>query len=73
MKSYGKVLEYDGYTGVIVGLDGNSYMVLDSDLVDKDIKSDDYVSFDKDVYKDIEITRYIARFVNKIRKEDIKS
>ena len=73
MKSYGKVMEYDGYVGTIIGLDGNSYMVLDTDLVDKDIKKDDYVSFDKDLYKDIELTRYIARFVKRVNKEDIKN
>ena len=72
MKSYGKVFEYDGYVGTIIGVDGNNYMVLDTDLVDKDIKKDDYVSFDVEVYKDIELTRYIARFVKRINKEDIK-
>lgn len=72
MKSYGKVFEYDGCVGTIIGVDGNSYMFLDTDLVDKDIKKDDYVSFDVEVYKDIELTRYIARFVKRINKEDIK-
>lgn len=73
MKSYGKVFEYDGCVGTIIGVDGNSYMFLDTDLIDKDIKKDDYVSFDKDVYKDVELTRYIARFVKRINKEDIKN
>ena len=72
MKCYGKLFEYDGCVGTIVGIDGNNYMVLDTDLVDKDIKKDDYVSFDVEVYKDIELTRYIARFVKRINKEDIK-
>lgn len=73
MKSYGKVVEYDGYVGTIIGGDGNSYMVLDTDLVDKDIRVDDYVSFDAEVYKDIELTRYIARFVKRINIEDMKN
>ena len=73
MKSYGKVVEYDGGIGTIVGIDDNNYMFLDTDLIDKDIKKDDYVSFDKDLYKDIELTRYIARFVKIINKEDIKN
>ena len=73
MKSYGKVFEYDGYVGTIIGVDGNKCMFVDKDLVDKDIKKDDYVSFDRDMYKDIELTRYIARFVKRINKEDIKN
>jgi len=73
MRSYGKVVEYDGYVGTIIGVDGNSYMVLDNDLVDKDIKKDDYVSFDVEVYKDIELTRYMARFAKRINKEDMKN
>ena len=73
MKSYGKVVEYDGGIGTIVGIDDNNYMFLDTDLIDKDIKKNDYVSFDKDLYKDIELTRYIARFVKRVNKEDIKN
>ena len=73
MKSYGKVVEYDGGIGTIVGIDDNNYMFLDTDLIDKDIKKNDYVSFDKDLYKDIELTRYMARFVKRINKEDIKN
>ena len=73
MKSYGKVTEYDGYTGTIVGIDGKNYLLLDVELVDKDIKIDDYVSFDADVYEDVEFTRYVARFIKRIKKDDIKS
>ena len=73
MKSYGKVVEYDGGIGTIVGIDDNNYMFLDTDLIDKDIKKNDYVSFDKDLYKDIELTRYIARFVKRVNIEDIKN
>lgn len=73
MKSYGKVVEYDGGVGTIVGIDDNNYMFLDTDLIDKDIKKNDYVSFDKDLYKDIELTRYMARFVKRINEEIIKN
>ena len=72
MKSYGKIVEYDGYVGDIVGIDGKSYMFVDTDLLDKDINRDDYVSFDAEVYRDIELTRNMARFVKKIKKDDIK-
>jgi len=73
MKCYGKVVMYDDCVGSIIGIDGISYMFLDVDLIDSDIKKDDYVSFDKDLYKDVELTRYMARFVKKIKQEDIKN
>lgn len=73
MKCYGKVVEYDGCVGTVLGIDGNNYMFVDNDLVDKDVKKGDYVSFDKDLYKDVELTRYMARFVKRINKEDIKN
>lgn len=73
MKCYGKVVEYDGCVGTVLGIDGNNYMFVDNDLVDEDVKKGDYVSFDKDLYKDVELIRYMARFVKRINKEDIKN
>lgn len=72
MKCCGKILEYNGNIGNIIGIDGKYYMFVDTDLVDKDINKDDYVSFDAEVYKDIELTRNMARFVKKINRDDIK-
>ena len=65
MKIYGKVVDFDGCVGTILGIDGNSYVFLDIDLIDIDVKEDDYVYFDKNLYKDVELTRYMARFVKK--------
>lgn len=73
MKNFGKIVEYDGYVGTIVGMDGNRYMFVDVDLIDKEISCNDYVSFDKDLYKDVELTRFVARFVKRINKDDIKN
>lgn len=73
MKCYGKIVEYDEYVGTVLGIDGNNYMFVDNDLVDKDVKKGDFVSFDKDLYKDVELTRYMARFVKRINEEDIKN
>ena len=66
MKTFGKVIEYDGYTGTIKGTDGKNYLLLNKEL-EEEIKENDYVSFDIDIYKDVEITKYIARFIKKIK------
>lgn len=72
MKTYGKVIEYDGYTGTIKGVDGNDYLLLDTEVMTKDLAKDDYVSFDGEVYRDIEFTKYVARFIKKIEKDEYK-
>ena len=73
MKSYGKVIEYDGYTGANLGVDGNKYLMLSTEILDNDIGKDDYVSFDAEVYKDVEFTKHIARFIKRVNKEDMKN
>lgn len=73
MKCYGKVINYDGFTGTIMGLDGNKYLLVRDNLLDNNVKEEDFVSFDKDMYRDIEITKYIARFVKRISDKDIKN
>lgn len=72
MKCYGKVAKWDGYGGIIIGSDGISYMCSYVDFIDKDIKMGDYVFFDKDVYEDVELTRYIARFIKRVKEVNIK-
>lgn len=69
MKCYGKVSEYDGYTGIIRGEDGRDYLLLKSEINDGDILVFDYVSFDAECYQDIEINKFIARFVKKLEKK----
>lgn len=67
---YGKVIEYDGYNGTIKGEDGNTYIVMDKDIVNKEIlHPNDQVKFDKECISDLEIDKvYVARFVKILKK-----
>lgn len=68
---YGKVQEYNGFTGFIKGLDGKNY-ILTNDNINKlvdDIKEGDNVSFTPEEYKTIEINKNIARNIKVLTKE----
>ena len=73
MKTYGKVIEYDGYNGYIKGIDGNEYLLMESEIVGNELKSDDNVSFEPDVFETPEYKENVARFVRKLEKTDKKS
>ena len=64
---YGKVLEYNGSSGYIISDNGIKYILLSQNIVDEDIKKDDYVSFREEIYKTVEIEEFIATFVKKIK------
>jgi len=68
MRKTGKIKEYDGYSGVIVDADKNTYLLLENDVLDKDLKTGDIVTFEPEVYKTLEIIENVARFVRKNKK-----
>ena len=72
MKKYGKVLVYDGYVGNIIDNEGTKYIFTTRDLKDKKIVPGDFVSFNSEVFETVEIKEYIARYITKVSKEDIK-
>jgi hypothetical protein len=69
MKNYGKVTKYNGLYGSIKGIDGNDYVLLDSNLVDRDVKVLDNVEFEAEAYQTPEVEVQMARFVKSLTKE----
>lgn len=63
---YGKVVKYDGRSGNIIDDQGINYLFLASDVVSKEIKSGDYVTFHKEIFSTLDIKKNVARFVSKI-------
>ena len=63
---YYKVKKYAGNIGTIIGEDRIKYLITENNL---QIKEGDYVIFEKELYNDIEYTKWIARFIKKINKE----
>lgn len=68
MKNYGKVIKYNGLYGKIKDNKGNDYVLLDKNILDKNIKEDDEVIFEKENHQTPELDINIARFVRKIKK-----
>ena len=68
MKSYGKVESYNKVYGVITCEDGSKYVLLNSNVVDKDIKEEDTVEFEKETINSGEVSMNIAMFVKVLRK-----
>ena len=69
MKTYGKVVDYDGFYGHIKAVDGQNYIVLDKEILIDNLKQSDYVEFVAEQYNTVETNINIARFVKKIDKE----
>lgn len=69
MKTYGKVVDFDGIYGHIKSVDGENYIVLDKDMLTNNLKQSDYVEFIAEHYNTIETNINIARFVKKIDKD----
>lgn len=69
MKNYGKVTEYNGLFGNIKGVDGVDYVLLDKNLVDKDVNVLDNVEFEPEVFQTPEVKVQMARFVKSLTKE----
>lgn len=69
LKKYGKVMTYNGISGTIKGVDGKSYLLLDKNLIDKDLNEFDNVQFESENYVTDEVDVELARFVKVLRKE----
>ena len=67
MKEYGKIKNYNGVYGAIMGEDGINYTLLDRNVLDENIKAGDIVEFEKENIKREEVELNIARFV-KVKK-----
>lgn len=73
MKKYGKVMNYNGVFGTIKGIDGKSYLLLDKNLIDKDLNEFDNVQFESENYVTDEVDVELARFVKVLRKEKTRN
>ena len=69
IKKYGKVVAYNGMSGTIKGVDGKSYLLLDKNLIDKELNVLDNVQFESENYVTDEVDIELARFVKVLRKE----
>lgn len=69
MKNYGKVTKYNGLYGNIKGVDGIDYVLLDKNLVDKDVSVSDNVEFEPELFQTPEVEVQMARFVKSLTKE----
>ena len=70
MKNFGKVINYDGVYGKIKSIDDKEYILLDKNLIDKDIKESDNVQFESEKFQSIEVDVNVARLVRKYPKKD---
>ena len=68
MDNYGVVTKYDGNNGEIFGIDGIRYVILSQNLLSKDIEVGDKVSFNREVFKTVEVEEFIATFIKKINE-----
>lgn len=73
LKKYGKVMTYNGMSGTIKGIDGKSYLLLDKNLIDKDLNEFDNVQFESENYVTDEVDVELARFVKVLRKEKTRN
>lgn len=63
----GRVVEFDGYNGIILGYDKNDYLLKKTEILgDISLKVGDKVVFEKELIKNLEIgDMLIARFIKK--------
>ena len=69
--NYGKIVEFDGNTGSIIDLNSDNYLLLSHELKDKKLNLNDYVIFKAEEFKTPEINENVARFVKKLKKENL--
>ena len=63
---FGKIVDYNGLYGHIKSVDGKNYVVLDKDMMESNLKVEDYVEFIGENYNTVETNIDIARFVKKL-------
>lgn len=73
IKKYGKVMSFNGLNGTIKGVDGKSYLLLDKNLIDKDLATFDNVQFESERFATDEVDVEVARFVKVLRKEKTRN
>ena len=65
-KLIGKIIKYNGSSGLIVDENNNQYLLLNHNIVGNEkINVDDIVSFLPEVFKTIEIEEKVATFIEK--------
>ena len=69
--NYGKIVEFDGNTGSITDINGENHLLLQHELKDKSLKENDSVIFKAEEFKTPEINENVARFVKKLKKENL--
>ncbi len=70
--NYGKITLYNGSYGIIKGIDGKDYTLLEKDLVSKNAVLHDNVVFEGETLVTPEVEVNMARFVKVLRKENKK-
>ena len=68
MRKIGKVLAYDEKTGKIVDDKLKTYIFTSEDILG-DVKVNDVVLFAPEVYRTIEVTENVAKFVEKVNEK----
>ena len=69
MREIGKIINYNGFSGIIKSEKGIKYVILKKDIMNKETLSiNDDVTFIPDIYKSLECTERIARFIKKVNK-----
>lgn len=65
MKEYGIIKEYDGYCGIISGINNIDYLLLKKDILYENVVKGDIVIFTAEELAVNNEIRLIARFVEK--------
>ena len=73
MKNFGKIIKFNGAYGNIKGTDGKDYILLDKNIIDKNIKVADDVEFEPETIKTPEIEVNVAVFVKTLKKNNNNS
>ena len=70
MIKYGRIIKYNGSSGEIICIDGFKYILLEQNILYKEPKIGDIVSFKEEIYKTPEICEKVATFIKKVEKKD---
>lgn len=67
-KSVGKVIDYNGSSGTIINEEGNKIIFSQNNVISNDLQEGDYVTYNTEVFKTIEVEEKIATFIKKVNK-----
>ena len=68
-KSMGKIIEFDGFSGVLIDKEKHNHIFSREELLTKDIKVGELVSFESEIFTTVDNKIYIARFVKRLEEE----